>query len=144
MEINKQEWKDGLPYVGCECECYDGVCWEFCIFIGRVNDEDFVLPLNGEVDRMKAIDPSRRFRPLQTKDKEREEGISEMGRILGMAPTRHGAAERMYDEGYHNGPKMGEVVSFHDVERECCDGVNAVHMYSYLDKHFIITRKVKS
>lgn len=105
-------WVDGLPPVGCECEYYDGVGWEFCIFIGRVNDEDFVLPLDGEIDRMKAIDPSRRFRPIKTQeDTEREEAINAMGCVvaLGLTAQAKQCFGELYDAGYHNGPKVKKL-----------------------------------
>jgi hypothetical protein len=52
------------------------------VFIGRVNDEDFV-DLGDRVDRMKAIDPARRFRPIRTQaERDAERDRFELARDL--------------------------------------------------------------
>lgn len=73
---------EGLPPVGCECEYVpDPVCAPHIavkgVFIGRVNDEDFI-DVDGHVDRMKAIDPARRFRPLRTPEQRLRDEIIEL------------------------------------------------------------------
>jgi len=73
---------EGLPPVGLECDYVpDPVCAPHItvkgVFIGRVNDEDFV-DLGDRVDRMKAIEPGRRFRPIRTQaERNREKAIKD-------------------------------------------------------------------
>lgn len=73
---------EGLPPVGCECEYVpDPVAapnrTARGVFIGRVNGEDFV-DTGLSVDRMKAIDPARRFPKIRTQaEREREETVDE-------------------------------------------------------------------
>ena len=87
-------------------------------------------------------------------DIEREEAIDGASKIIEMAHGSAGGAYKkycgtLYDAGYHNGPKQGEMVS-----------VNAVSMHLYnnlrthirlddackdwIEKHYTITPKVKT
>jgi hypothetical protein len=138
-----KEWKDGIPNAGSECEyCLDPISsleevWQFCIFIGRVNDEDFVLPIGGTVDRMKAIEPERRFRPIQTQaDKERGKAIDRLNDIID-DPDR---AMWVYDAGYRLPVEQGETVSGSDLNLEY-GAAGDIDIVRWLVNNFIITRK---
>lgn len=80
-----KEWENGLPRSGQCCEYIADTNahierWEECAFIGRVGGEDFVLSiLDDKVDRMKAIDPVRRFRPIRT---EEDKAVDELVNII--------------------------------------------------------------
>lgn len=101
-----KDWDGELPPVGSQCEYVpDPICAPHMtvkgVFIGRVNDEDFV-DLGDRVDRMKAIEPARRFRPIRTQaEREREEVIGAAIKACpypGSSSTRIDV-EALYDAG---------------------------------------------
>ena len=127
--MTNQEWVDGLPPVGCECNVMarpltDPGC----------SDDSIDTVDDGLLIKVKYVDKDTvvgeyedgrsygfmvlvyNFRPLKTKEQtEREEAINnvcnDLGIMLGTSHDRIDAAiDSMLKLGYHNGPKMGEVV----------------------------------
>lgn len=102
-----KEWgAAGLPPVGSAVEYASDpnsipIIWDECIYLARANNEDFVLISSSDsVDRMKAIDPSRRFRPIRT---EEERAVEEMLNCLegvDSATCNAGAIGALYRAGY--------------------------------------------
>ena len=113
--MSEQEWVDGIPYAGCECQVFWFNEWKLSIItaVGEENIlfKNLVQPV-GEfnIDKNKDL-----FRPLKTKEEaEREEAINnvctDLGIMLGTSHDRIDAAiDSMLRLGYHNGPKVNEL-----------------------------------
>ena len=110
--MSEQEWVDGIPYAGCECQVFWFNEWKLSIItaVGEENIlfKNLVQPV-GEfnIDKNKDL-----FRPLKTKEEaEREEAIGEMTSLLiGVKnDSCSDCSKALYDAGYHNSPKVNEL-----------------------------------
>ena len=120
--MTKQEWNgEGLPpdyKVGDICEARffnsraDEVSREwYTVEILKVREHgEAACLIQGEKLDGRNLYWTNMLRPLQSKEeKEREDAIAEIDRILSVTPSRHEAAARMIDAGYHNSPKVKEL-----------------------------------
>ena len=147
--MSSEVWLNGLPPVGCECEVTPhNTLWGFPLVVAdygcvvAYDGEDFWWKNNTGFNALSRTDKVD-FRPLQTKaDTEREEAIKEIDALLTTAQDEdQPMANVLYENGYHNGPKMGEVISFRAVIQEwnvSCAAIRA----DWIDENFTITRKV--
>ena len=119
--MSSEVWLNGQPPVGCECE----YSWEqhagwYKIKVLAIGETHLFIR-HIDVSRTEGYEGTLRineikFRPLKTQeDTEREEAINNVCNDLGiMLGTNHdridAAIDSMLKLGYHNGPKMGEVV----------------------------------
>ena len=122
--MSSEVWLNGLPPVGCECEYEYRSQWRVVFIIGNALGGALIAQLVfSDLSNDDAVDElittsnnPHRFRPLKTKEQtEREEAINnvcnDLGIMLGTSHDRIDAAiDSMLKLGYHNDPKMGEVV----------------------------------
>lgn len=144
-----EEWKDGLPPVGCECE-YQAVAhnsktehWFKCTvtYIANNHNEGLIIASCDHLDYEQYLPLDKwKFRPAKAPaDIEREEAIKEMVVICAAHPLITGGMETLYDKGYR---LQGEEVSGHDVAWGWKDTGN-YKLEDYLADHFIITKRIK-
>jgi hypothetical protein len=151
------EWKDGMPPVGCECEySLNGMLmpkhlidWYKCE-IKYVVEGEWVVILASHVKGEMIFSGGRldtiRFRPIQTQaDKEREEAINEAKAKFCIGQHDNITIKEMIAAGYRLPVEQGEVVSaseFMDIAVD--DAMDEDEWTAYLGRHYIITRKPKS
>lgn len=91
----KPAWSgEGLPPVGCECECQFLDAWHVCkvLFVG----EEFAVGVIDGSERAFSVNHTR-FRPLLSEaDKKRDEVINEIASMMGRG-TFYEDAECIYD-----------------------------------------------
>ena len=133
-----EEWKDGLPPVGCECEYRPSgnAAWATVKVLAIAGDFVWCLYKNATEPYTNS---GGEFRSIKTKeDIEREEAINriahDISRIFGID---HEDAEKLYDFGYR---KYGEVVSVEQFLAEYQAGHRSI--FECLED-CVITRKVK-
>ena len=153
--MSSEVWLNGLPPVGCECEVTPhNTLWGFPLVVAdygcvvAYDGEDFWWKNNTGFNALSRTDKVD-FRPLQTKaDTEREEAIKEIDALLTTAQDEdQPMANVLYENGYHNGPKMGEAVGGKSAlnmfnEEVKCRPQDYISWPGWLDDNFIITRKV--
>ena len=150
--MSSEVWLNGQPPVGCECEFRpsEHTLWAKVKVLAIAGDYFWLdYPDDKLNDEPDTHQKTGYFRPLKTKEQtEREEAINNVCNDLGiMLGTNHdridAAIDSMLKLGYHNGPKMGEVVSVpqtRNLWRE--SDYNAYDIF--IAANFTITRKVKS
>ena len=114
--MSEQEWIDGLPPVGCECEFRptEHALWAKVKVLAIAGDY-FWLDYPDDDGEPDTYEKTGCFRPIETQeDKEREEAINnvcnDLGIMLGTSHDRIDAAiDSMLRLGYHNGPKVNEL-----------------------------------
>lgn len=110
IEEPKQEWINGIPPVGEECEWSDErvIYWRPVTYVGANSaGEKHCLE---QPDGILIIRSKCQFRPIKSpQDTEREEAIRHIEAVIYDEECREDAAEALYDAGYHNGPKVKEL-----------------------------------
>ncbi len=93
------EWRDGLPSVGAECEafthCHGGYAWLKVIFLHELNGKYAVL-------RGNILEWTSKIRPIKAEaEKLRDEQIEKMGRIAWKYNNYNQLTQgrHLYDEG---------------------------------------------
>ena len=149
--MDNNEWQDGIPPVGCECEyntAYKGdkEKWEKVFIIAHDNKRAVFYICDEPFDEKghEYYSNDKDFRPLKTPDQQqREDAIEAMLNIV-LCKSKNmrtcGTVEALYDADYR---KMGEEVK----PDELSDFINpyiqadslAVHLK--LLKHFHITKR---
>lgn len=93
--LKKPAWNgEGLPPVGCECECQFLDAWHVCnvLFVG----EEVIVGVIDGSERAFSVNHTR-FRPLLSEaDKKRDEVINEIASMIGRG-TFYEDAERIYE-----------------------------------------------
>ena len=100
--MTNQEWVDGLPPVGCECECQlvGANGWVVVTISGR--GRSIMLAINSDGDEVAYALSAFNFRPIKTQEKEREEAIKEIAALLSgfWQDEDQPMANVLYDAGY--------------------------------------------
>ena len=111
MSMSSEVWLNGQPPVGCECEFRptEQSLWAKVKVLAIAGDY-FWLDYPDDDDEPDTHEKTGYFRPLQTKDTEREEAIKEIDALLTTAQDEdQPMANVLYENGYHNGPKVNEL-----------------------------------